>query len=411
MINSDNIEQLDRQDPLATYRNDFHLPSGLVYLNGNSLGAMPLKAVVRARQVVEKEWAEGLIGSMNTAGWFDLPVSLGNKIANLVGADPGEVVFTDSTGIDLYKVLSAALQLKPQRRVVVIEGSNFPTNNYMVEGLLEQLGDGYGIRYAEAGELVQAIDDDVAAVCLTHVHYKTGGILDMARITALAHAAGAAAVWDLCHSVGTMPVELNTCGVDFAVGCTYKYLNGGPGSPAMLFAAKRHHGRCRQPLTGWFGHAAPFDFDPHYHPAPDIRQMLSGTQPIVSLSIAEIGIDLMLSANLGYIRDKAMKLTSLFIEGVEALGRGNELVLVSPRIAEHRGSQVSFQHDNGYAIVRALHDRGVICDYREPGIMRFGFAPLYNSYADILHAAEILGEILKSGCWADTCYQYRETVT
>jgi len=410
-ITRKDLEQLDREDPLASFRDEFHLPEGIIYFNGNSLGAMPREAAKRARQVVEKEWALGLIGSMNTAGWFELPVTLGRKIAALVGANPAEVVVTDSTGIDLYKVLAAALQIQPERRVVVMEGSNFPTDNYMVEGLLAQLGDGYTIRYAEANELMAAIKDDVAVCCLTHVHYKTGHILDMAALTQQAHAVGAAAVWDLCHSAGAMPVDLNGCDVDYAVACTYKYLNGGPGSPAMLFAAERHHGKYRQPLTGWFGHAAPFDFDQTYRPAGDIRQMLSGTQPIVSLSLAEIGIDMMLRADMSAMREKSIRMTELFITLVEHRCGSHGLSLLSPRNAKRRGSQVSFHHQDGYPIVRALHDRGVICDYRSPGNIRFGFAPLYNSYADVWNAVDRLTDILDNGTWKSAHYRKRAKVT
>jgi kynureninase len=410
MTRSD-IVQLDREDPLASFRDEFYLPDGLIYLNGNSLGAMPHKAANRTRHVVEEEWAKGLIGSMNTAGWFDLPLTLGRKLAPLVGANPEEVVITDTTGIDLYKVLAAALRIQPGRRVIVMEGSNFPTNNYMVQGLLEQLGGGYRIRFAEADRILDAIDEDVAAICLTHVHYKSGHILDMAAITARAHAVGAAAVWDLCHSAGAMPVELNKCNVDFAVACTYKYLNGGPGSPAMLFAAQRHHGKYLQPLTGWFGHAEPFEFERDYRPAGDIRQMLSGTQPIVSLSVAEIGIDIMLRADLQLVREKAMRMTDLFIELLEQRCAGHDIRLACPRDASVRGSQVSFHHQDGYPIVRALHDRGVICDYRSSGNMRFGFAPLYNSYAEVWDAVDHLRDILDKALWKQAQFQQRLKVT
>ncbi len=405
------LQRLDQEDPLAPFRDEFFLPDGIIYLNGNSLGAMPHKAVQRARQVVEKEWGVGLIGSMNTASWYQLPITLGRKIAPLVGAKPHEVVLTDSTGIDLYKVLAAALQNQPERRVIVMEGSNFPTNNYMVQGLLAQLGDDYTIRFAEADEIMEAIDDAVAAACITHVHYKTGNILDMAAITECAHSVGAAAIWDLCHSAGAMPVDLNACQVDFAVACTYKYLNGGPGSPALLFAAERHHGKCRQPLTGWHGHAAPFDFDRDYRPARDVRQMLSGTQPTVSLALVEIGIDIMLRADMQAIRDKSMRMTDAFIELVEHRCGDHGVALASPCEAERRGSQVSICHEEGYPIVRAMHDRGVICDYRAPGNMRFGFAPLYNRYVDVWDAVDKLQDILESGAWSEAQYRERVAVT
>lgn len=405
------LEALDQTDPLVGFRNEFFVPEGVIYLNGNSLGAMPLAAAERARQVVEHEWAEGLIGSMNSAGWYELPSTLGRKIAPIVGAKPNEVVLTDATGINLYKVVAAALKMQPDRRVVVMEGSNFPTNNYMVQGLLEQLDKGHTIRFAEADGMLDAIDEDVAAICITHVHYKTGNILDMAAITAKAHAVGAAAVWDLCHSAGAMPVDLNDCNVDFAVACTYKYINGGPGAPALLYVAERHHGKYTQPLTGWYGHAAPFEFERDYRPVGDIRQMLSGTQPTASLSMAEIGIDIMLRADIHQIREKSMRMTDLFIELVEQRCAQFGVELVSPRDARQRGSQVSFLHDDGYPIVRALHDRGVICDYRAPGNMRFGFAPLYLRYADVWDAVDHLHDILANEAWKEDRYLVRAAVT
>ncbi len=403
--------RLDDSDPLAAFRSEFFLPEGTIYLNGNSLGAMPLAAAACAKRVVEHEWAEGLIGSMNSAGWYELPTTLGQKIAPLVGARPNEVVLTDSTGINLHKALAAALKIRPDRRVVVMEGSNFPTNNYMVQGLLQELGRGYTIRFAEADNMMAAIDEDVAAICITHVHYKTGHILDMAAITERAHAVGAAAVWDLCHSAGAMPVDLNGCNVDFAVACTYKYINGGPGAPALLFAAERHHGKYTQPLTGWYSHKAPFDFERDYEPINDVRQMLSGTQPTVSLSIAEVGIDIMLRADMGEIREKSMRMTDLFIDLVEERCGDFDLELVSPRDAKRRGSQVSFHYDSGYPVVRAMHDRGVICDYRAPGNMRFGFAPLYLRYTDVWDAVEHLQCILTDEAWKEPRYQVRSAVT
>lgn len=405
------LAALDASDPLAAFRDEFFLPDGVIYLNGNSLGAMPLAAAQRAIRVVEHEWAKGLIGSMNAAGWYDLPSTLGRKIAPLVGAKPHEVVLTDAVGINLYKVVAAALQIQPQRRVIVMEGSNFPTNNYTVQGLIQSLGQGHTIRFAEKDELMDAIDEDVAVVCITHVHYKTGHIHDMAAITAKAQAVGAATVWDLCHSIGAMPVALNACKVDFAVACTYKYVNGGPGAPSLLFAAERHHGKVTQPLTGWYSHAEPFAFERDYRPINDVRQMLSGTQPTVSLSLAEIGIDIMLRADMQQIRDKSMRLTELFIELVEQRCAEHGFELFSPRDAKQRGSQVAFHNDNGYAIIRALHDAGVICDYRAPGITRFGFAPLYIRYADVWDAVDRLHSVLANDTWKQAKFQVRATVT
>ena len=405
------LEALDQSDPLAAFRDEFFLPDDVIYLNGNSLGAMPLAAAGRAKQVIEHEWAEGLIGSMNTAGWYELPSTLGRKIAPIVGANPDEVVMTDAVGINLYKVVSAALKMQPDRRIVVMEGSNFPTNNYMVQGLLAELDKGYTIRFAEADEIMDAIDEDVAAICITHVHYKTGHIHDMAAITKKAQAVGAAAVWDLCHSVGAMPVDLNGCNVDFAVGCTYKYVNCGPGAPSLLFVAKRHHGKYTQPLTGWYGHADPFGFERDYRPVDDVRQMLTGTQATASLSIAEIGIDIMLRADMQQIRDKSMRMTDLFIELVEARCGDHGFELISPRNAKQRGSHVSFHNDDGYSIIRAMHDQGVVCDFRAPGKMRFGFAPLYIRYVDVWDAADRLHNILANDTWKEPKYQVRATVT
>ncbi len=405
------LERLDQDDPLAAFRAEFFLPADTIYLNGNSLGAMPLAAAERGRRVVEHEWAEGLIGSMNSAGWFELPQTLGRKLAPLIGAGPHEVVLTDATGINLYKITAAALGLRPERRVIVMEGSNFPTNNYMIQGLVRELDKGHTIRFAEADGLMDAIDEDVAAICITQVHYKSGLIHDMAALTARAGEAGAISVWDLCHSAGVLPIDLNGCGVDFAVGCSYKYLNGGPGAPSFLFAAERHHGRALQPLTGWYGHAEPFAFERDYRPAGDIRQMLTGTQPTASLAMAEPGIDMLRRADIHAIRAKSKRLTELFIELVEARCGSHGLELASPRDAERRGSQVAFTHAEGYAIVRALHAAGVICDYREPGIMRFGFSPLYIRYVDAWDAADGLERILAAGTWQAPEYRVRKTVT
>ncbi len=405
------LERLDRDDSLASFRAEFNLPSGVFYFDGNSLGAMPVTAGQLARRVVEKEWAQGLIRSWNEAGWFDLPLRIGGKIAGLIGAQPHEVVVTDSTGIDLYKVLATALQHRPERRVVVMEGSNFPTDNYVAQGLIGQLGDGYEIRFAEADALNGAIDETVAAICLTHVHYQSGRVHDMAKLTSAAHEVGALAIWDLCHSAGAMPVDVNGCQADFAVGCTYKYLNGGPGSPGFIFMAARHLGEAQQPLTGWWSHAEPFAFERDYRPAPDIRQMLSGTQPVLSLAVAEAGIDLMCRADMEIVRQKSMRMTDLLIGLVESRCTGFGLELVSPRDPHARGSQVSFHHEQGYPVMQALISRGVIGDYRAPGNLRFGVAPLYLRYTDVWDAVEILRDVLETGVWLEPEFNARGSVT
>jgi len=404
-------EALDQQDSLAQFRDEFAIPEGTIYLDGNSLGIKPKAALARATEVVEQEWGTDLIKSWNKAGWWDLPLTLGDKIGRLIGAEPGETVVTDSTGINVYKVLYAALSLVPDRRVIVMEGSNFPTDNYMAQGLVKQLGDGYEIRFAEENELADAIDEDVAVVCLTQVHFKSGRILDMAAITAQTQAVGAISVWDLCHSAGALEVDLNACNADFAIGCTYKYLNGGPGSPAFIFAASRHHGKTQQPLTGWWGHADPFGFERDYRPHDSVRQMLSGTQPILSLAVTEVGVDLFLQADMAQVRKKSQALTGLFIDLVEQRCADYSFELVSPRDAERRGSQVSLNHEQGYAIVQALIARGVIGDFRAPLNMRFGFTPLYIGYADVWDAVEHLLQIMQSSEWQREEFNQRGAVT
>lgn len=404
-------QELDLTDPLKAFREHFALPDGEIYLDGNSLGARPVQALARAQQVVEHEWGNRLIRSWNEAHWWELPVTVGNKIGQLIGADPGEVILTDSIGINLYKLLSAALTLRPTRKVIVMEGSNFPTDNYIAAGLIEQLGGAYEIRYAEEDQLAAAISDDVAVVCLTQVHYRTGRVLDMSAITALTHAAGAISIWDLSHSAGALQLELNQCNVDFAVGCTYKYLNGGPGSPAFIFGAVRHHGNALQPLTGWWGHAAPFDFEQAYRPAADIRQMLCGTQSAISMALAEVGVDIFLKTNMAAIESKSRAMTSLFIELIDQRCSELGFEIESPREAGQRGSQVALSHTQGYAIIQALIARGVIGDFRAPATLRFGFAPLYLSYSDVWDAVEHLQQVMVNEEWAKPSYQQRQPVT
>ncbi|AMG75906.1 kynureninase [Sphingopyxis granuli] len=404
-------QAMDAADPLASLRDRFDLPEGLIYLDGNSLGAMPKDAAARAHDVVTREWGTGLIKSWNSAGWFDLPVRLGDKLAPLIGAAPGEVVVCDSTSQNLFKVLSAAVALRPDRRVLILEGSNFPTNNYIAEGVAAATGGRVEVRLCEKDEIAEAIDEDTIAVAITHVHYKSGHVHDMAAITARAHAAGALSIWDLCHSAGAMPVDLNGAGVDFAVGCTYKYLNGGPGSPAFLFAARRHQGQALQPVTGWWGHAAPFAFEPGYRPQQGIRQYLIGTQQILSMALAEVGLDIHLSADMGAIRTKSIALTDLFIRLVEQRCAGHGFTLASPRAAEARGSQVSFAHADGYPIMRALIAAGVVGDFRAPDTVRFGFTPLYVRFVDVWDAVDRLVAIMDGGIWKLPEHQVRDAVT
>jgi kynureninase len=391
---------LDQTDLLAPLRERFDLPEGVIYLDGNSLGARPRAALARAQEVVAREWGQGLIRSWNTAGWFDMPRRLGDRLAPLIGARPGEVVVTDTTSLNLFKALAAAVRMQAlgaqaQRRVIVTERSNFPTDIYMAQGLASWLDRGYSLRLVDSvEELPAAIDADCAVVMLTHVNYRTGYQHDMAAISRHAHESGALVLWDLCHSAGAVPVDLHGAEADLAVGCTYKYLNGGPGSPAFIWVPQRHQAQFAQPLSGWWGHASPFDMSPAFAPVDGIGRALCGTQPVVSLAMVECGLEVFEEAGMEAIRAKSLALTDLFIELVESRCAGHPLALVTPREHRQRGSQVSFTHPHGYAVMQALIARGVIGDYREPHIMRFGFTPLYTSFADVWDAVEVLKDIL-----------------
>ncbi|MYN45278.1 kynureninase [Pseudoduganella sp. FT93W] len=388
----------DAQDPLAPLRAQFDLPEGVIYLDGNSLGARPRAALPRAQQVIAREWGHDLIRSWNTAGWFDLPKRLGNRLAPLIGARDGEVVVTDTTSVNLFKALAAAVQMQagqPQRRVIITERSNFPTDIYMAEGLSRWLERGYRLHLIDdVAELAGAINQETAVVMLTHVNYRTGYQHDMRATSALAHAAGALIIWDLAHSAGAVPVDLHADGADLAVGCTYKYLNGGPGAPAFIWVPERHQAQFQQPLSGWWGHAAPFAMAPAFAPAEGIARALCGTQPIVSLALVECGLDIYDQTSMAALRAKSLALTDLFIALVEQRCAAHPLGLVTPREHARRGSQVSFTHPHGYAVMAALIARGVIGDYREPAIMRFGFTPLYTSFTDVWDAVDILCDIL-----------------
>jgi len=416
MIDKNHCLRLDEQDPLAPLRQQFALPEGVIYLDGNSLGARPVASLERARQVIEQEWGDGLIRSWNSAGWRDLPQRLGDRLATLIGAGSGEVVITDTTSINLFKVLSAALRVQaeraPERRVIVSESSNFPTDLYIAEGLTQMLEQGYSLRLVDSPEqLPAAIDQDTAVVMLTHVNYKTGYMHDMQAVTGLIHEAGALSLWDLAHSAGAVPVELNRSGADYAIGCTYKYLNGGPGSQAFAWVAPALCNLVTQPLSGWFGHARQFDMATQYEPASGIARYLCGTQPITSLAMVECGLEVFEQTDMQSLRRKSLALTDLFIELVEQRCAGYDLTLVTPRDHAKRGSHVSFEHPEGYAVIQALIARGVIGDYREPRIMRFGFTPLYTRFSEVWDAVQILGEILDQKTWAQAQFQVRHSVT
>lgn len=390
---------MDARDSLAPLRHAFDLPDGVIYLDGNSLGARPRAALARAQEVVAREWGQDLIRSWNSAGWFEMPKRLGDRLAPLIGARAGEVVVTDTTSLNLFKALAAALAIQqqraPERKVIVTERANFPTDIYMADGLARWLDRGYSIRLVDSpGELETAVDADCAVLMLTHVNYRTGWQHDMAALSKHAHARGALALWDLAHSAGAVPLDLNRDGADFAVGCTYKYLNGGPGSPAFIWVPAQHQAAFSHPLTGWWSHARPFAMSHGYAAADGIGRALCGTQPVVSLALVECGLEVFEQTDMAAIREKSLALTDLFIALVEERCARHPLKLVTPREHAQRGSQVSFTHPHGYAVMAALIERGVIGDYREPEIMRFGFTPLYTRYSDVWDAVEVLRDIL-----------------
>ncbi|MBN8491765.1 MAG: kynureninase [Burkholderiales bacterium] len=419
MKTRDEALALDAADPLAPLRDQFTIPEGLIYLDGNSLGVMPKATAARVQQVVTQEWGTGLIGSWNSAGWMELAPRIGDKIARLVGAGAGECVAADSTSVNLFKVLSAALSIAradaPQRTRIVSERSNFPTDLYIAEALAAERG--LQLVLADTPEALPALlDERCAVLMLTHVNYRTGRMHDMAALSQAAHAAGALALWDLAHSAGAVPVDLRGSGADFAIGCGYKYLNGGPGAPAFVWVAPKHAERFWQPLAGWMGHAAPFEFTEGYRPAPGIRRYLCGTPAVLSLAALECGVDTVLAAEphggLPALRAKSLALTRAFTDLVETHCAGFGLTLASPRDDAQRGSQVCFAHPtHGYAMVQALIARGVVGDFRAPDILRFGFTPLYLRHVDVWDAVEHLRQMLQREEWREARFNQRAAVT
>ncbi len=401
---------LDEQDPLAFTRARFVLPPGVIYLDGNSLGALPVPTAEALARQTTKAWGEGLIRSWNNAGWIDAPARIGGRIARLIGAAADEVVVTDSTSVNLFKLASAAVALRPGRRVILSESGNFPTDLYMLQGLCEQLGGAVELRCVPRDRIAEALDDTVAVLVLTHVHYTSGEMFDMAALTARAHAAGALTLWDLSHSTGAVPVDLTGTGADLAVGCGYKYLNGGPGAPAFAFVARRYQAGLRQPLSGWMGHAAPFAFVDDYQPAEGIGRVLCGTPSVLAMTALDCGVSTFDGVEMADVRAKSMALSGLFLDLLEARLPG-VFELVSPRNAAHRGSHVSLAHPDGYPIMAALIAAGVIGDFRAPDRLRFGFTPLYLSYADIFDAVEILVRIMQADSWRDPRFAVRQAVT
>ena len=393
----------------AATRAMFDLPDGVIYLDGNSLGPLPKAAAARVAKTVTAEWGQLLITGWNKAGWMDQPSRIGDRIAKLIGAEPGSVVMGDTLSIKVYQALASALEMNRARRVILSDTGNFPSDLYMAEGLCRTLGNGYTLRTVAPEDLADAIDETIAVTLITEADYRTGQKHDMAALTATAHANGALTVWDLAHSAGAFPVHLAACKADFAVGCTYKYLNSGPGGPAFIYVAPRHADVARPALSGWLGHEAPFAFDQSYRPGAGIERMRVGTPPVLQLAALESALDIWDHADIEDVRTQSLALTDRFIAGVEAAC--STLTLATPRDHAHRASQVSFRHPDGYAIMQALIARGLIGDFRSPDILRFGFTPLYIGLNDVNRAVEILSDVLANALWDDPKYKTRAKVT
>ena len=410
MMLATDVSALDAADPLAHFRERFQLREGLIYLDGNSLGALPKATGARLAEVVASEWGEGLITSWLGAEWSTAPRRIGDKIGRLIGANPGEIVATDSTSVNIFKALTAALSLRRERTVILSEATNFPTDVYMMQGIEAFSGGRVKAVTVAPDAIVEALNDDVAVLLLTQVHYKSGRVRDMAAITKRAHEAGALVVWDLSHSAGVIPVDLNGANADFAIGCGYKFLNGGPGAPAYLFAAARHH-TAAPVLSGWFGHARPFAFEEDYDPAAGIERFQCGTPPVLGLSALEVGVDLMLEADMAQLRRKSLALGDLFIEHMRPLCDTYGFELVTTQGHAERGSQVAYAHPQGYEIVQAMKEYDVIADFRAPDILRFGLTPLYLRYRDIVETVERLENLCASRAWDKPQYRERAAVT
>ena len=417
-------QALDQIDPLRSLRDLFQIPEGLIYLDGNSLGVLPKATLASVAAAVTQEWGQDLIRSWNSAGWFQKPLQVGNKIAKLIGAKDDEVVAADSTTINLFKVLSAALSIAhsdhPEKKIILSERTNFPTDLYIAEALCKERG--LTLTLVEAEDLQLALKQDVAVLMLTHVNYRTGAMFNMKHMTAMAHSVGALTVWDLAHSAGAVPVDLNDSQADFAVGCGYKYLNGGPGAPAFVWVNPKHTDRCWQPLSGWWGHAAPFEFTQDYKPATGIARYQCGTQPILSLTALDIALDAFLEVEklggMHALRRKSLALTGLFMHLVQTQLTAYGFGIATPLEEDLRGSQISLTRSEGaYAIVQALIARGVIGDFRagdgksHPDILRFGLTPLYTRFVDVWHAVRHLKEVMDSGEWQQLRFSQRNTVT
>jgi kynureninase len=398
----------DRADPLAGTRPRFTLPEGVLYLDGNSLGALQPGVTARLHRLIDHEWGQGLIRSWNDAGWAELPARVAHRLAPIVGADPDELAVADSTSTNLFKALAAARALRPDRTVLLTDDANFPTDIYVAHGLAQLAGD-LEVRVVPTASVLDHLDAEVAVLTLTHVDYRSGRVHDPVAMTAAAHAAGALAVWDLSHSAGALDVDLHGWGADLAVGCTYKYLNGGPGSPAFLYVARRWHEDATSPIAGWFGHARPFDFDPDYEPAEGAARFLNGTAPVLSMAALETALEAWDGVERAETAAKCAALTQTFIAAVDATC-GDHVEVVTPREPSRRGAQVSLRHPHAYALTQALLARGVIGDHRPPDLVRFGFSPLYVRHVDVWDAVAHLAEVLASGAWDRPEFHARRTV-
>lgn len=404
---------LDRQDGLAGLRARFDLPAGEIYLDGNSLGAMPASVPAAIDGALTGGWAKDLIRSWNGRDWHNLPVTVGERLAPLMGAEKGEVLAADSTSINLYKAFCAAMRMRPGRAKVVSERNNFPSDVHILQGAIANVFPDVTLELADDGDdsVLALIDAGTAVVCLSHVNYRSGRLRDMAAVTKAAHEAGALVIWDLCHSLGALPVDLNACAADFAVGCTYKYMNGGPGAPAFLFVAGRHLEAAHNPLTGWQGHAAPFGFEIDFRPARTMEKFRVGTPPVLSYLPLLESLAVFEETGMAALREKSLALTDFFIELVEARLSGHGFSLVTPREHASRGSQVALTHDGGWPIVQALIACGVVGDFRAPDILRFGFAPLYVGFEDVWGAVATLEAVMTSGLWREPRFSERKLVT
>lgn len=411
-MSNDKARELDAQDPLAGKRSEFLLPDDTIYLDGNSLGPLPRAARDRMQEVVNSQWGNDLIGSWNIHNWIDLPTTVGRKIGRLIGAADGQVICCDSISVNLFKLLSYAMQLNPSRNVILSQSDNFPTDLYVTQGLAGLLGEQRcQLKNVATEKLIEALDESVAVLMLTHVNFRSGAVHDLPKLTSLAQQKGILVVWDLAHSAGALPLDLDSANVDFAVGCGYKYLNGGPGAPAFLYVAKRLQNLANQPLQGWMGDQSPFDFKPDYRPSTGVTQFLCGTSGILSMAALDAALDIFADVDMQAISQKSRELSDFFIGSLAQYPALEELILVSPSDPQLRGSQLAYSHPDAYAICQTLIDLGVIVDFRAPDIIRFGFTPLYTSFLDVWTAAQKLNMIVDSKLYMHAKYQTRLKVT